>query len=304
VICAGVVMNVITAAVLFICVFMHGLETEPAKLGYVEPGKPASRARASDPAIPAGLRAGDTVLSINGRRAQSFNDLMMASAMSGRGEPMRIVVQRPGLPAPVAFEVTPETSDQTRLMEIGVTPAFSSVLPEAKTQAERAELKRRWESLGLPELEPGMRLVRIGAKTDILGAADLIDAARASGGSPVEAEFVGQSSKAVVLKITPKAQLQTGIITIGSESIAVSHLLGLMPLMRVEGGTEPGQEPQQGLRQGDILARVGAIEFPNIAAGMAEIHRFRGKTIQIDVLRADAKAPARISIVPEPMVKP
>jgi len=177
-------MNVIAAAVLFICVFMRGLETEPAKIGLVIPGMPASRAKATDPSVPVGLRAGDRIASINGRRAQSFNDLSMASAMSGRGEPMRLVVERRGLAKPVEFEVTPETSKQTRLMEIGVTPAYSAKLWSVKTEEERADFARRVKEAGVPELEPGMRLVRAGNIAEVQGAGDLISAVQASGGEP------------------------------------------------------------------------------------------------------------------------
>ena len=41
VISAGVIFNVILAAVLFVGVFTAGLPTEPCKVGFVAPGSPA-----------------------------------------------------------------------------------------------------------------------------------------------------------------------------------------------------------------------------------------------------------------------
>ncbi len=302
VISAGVVMNILAAAFLFICVFMHGLETEPAKIGVVAPGLPASRARAVDASLPPGLKSGDTILSINGRPAQSFNDLMMASAMSGRGEPMRLVVSRRGVERPVEFDVTPQASKRTRLMEIGVTPAFSAKLG---TFTPAAEFARLMKDAGVPELEPGMRLIQVGANADIQGAGDLIAAVQSSGGEPIEAVFEGEGDRRVTVQVRPRAQLQTmEVATSADQTLEVNHLLGLVPLLSVKGGKAPGEEPSQNLKVGDVFAQIDTVEFPSTASGIVEVKRHSGKQIPVTVLRQSAAGLERVRITPDPTVHP
>ena len=76
VISAGVVMNVLLAAGLFILVFKLGLKTEPPRVGFVVPDSPAAKA---------GLLPGDTIVSIDGEKPDSFNDLVLTSAMAHKG---------------------------------------------------------------------------------------------------------------------------------------------------------------------------------------------------------------------------
>jgi regulator of sigma E protease len=62
-----------------------------------------------------------------------------------------------------------------------------------------------------------------------------------------------------------------------------------------------GAKPAQGLKEGDIFARLGALEFPSLADGTAEIKRHRGGTIEVDVLRGTPLS--RVAIKPDPTVK-
>jgi len=66
VLCAGVTMNVILAMVLFGIAYGLGEPTYPAVIANVAPGSPAAAA---------GLRAGDTIVSINGQHVQLFTDV-------------------------------------------------------------------------------------------------------------------------------------------------------------------------------------------------------------------------------------
>lgn len=307
VISAGVVMNVIAAAVLFVVVFMTGLKTEPPVVGYVVPGMPASQATpvGSSGVTEPGLKSGDVITSINGRKPNSFNDLVMASAMSRRGEAMRVQVEREGVGRPVDFEIRPKTGEQSRLLEIGVTPSVTATLVSGKTEEENELVRKALRRAGLERAEPGMTLVRVGGDTEIRGAADLVAAAEASGGRPIELEFRAGDGRTVVETIQPEAALQTGRVVLPSGSqTPVSHLLGLTPVMKVLPRTE-GEETQQGLLGDDIFARVGVVEFPSIPAGIAEIRRHKGKSIQVDVLREGADGSLqRVRIEPDPRVRP
>src|SRR5205085_9184 len=66
VLCAGVTMNVILAMVLFAIAYGLGEPTYPAVIAKVAPGSPAAIA---------GLRAGDTIVSVNGQPVKLFSDV-------------------------------------------------------------------------------------------------------------------------------------------------------------------------------------------------------------------------------------
>lgn len=291
VISAGVVMNVLMAAVLFIVVFMHGLETEPAVIGGVGPGLPAATAVATNAEAAGvkspGLKPGDLVLEVNGRPVREFTDLVMASAMSSRGEAVSLLVKRPDVAELLRFEVTPRYAEGSKLLEMGVEPARSSKLMSVKTDEERSLFAKAAEKAGVPGLEPGMRLVRAGDNAKILSGGDLTEAVRRSDGKPVEVEFAadGESGKRVAGVITPRAEPQVGYVPMpGGASMPVSHLLGLVPVMMVAPMSD-GSEEHQGLRDGDIFARIGAVEFPSRAQGIAEVRRHKGGTVPVTVLR-------------------
>jgi regulator of sigma E protease len=264
---------------------------------------PASEARPTGSAsVGPGLRSGDRILSINGRKPNSFNDLVMASAMSRRDEAMQIRVARPGVAEPIDFEIRPKMGQQSRLLEIGVLPAFTGRLVTGKTAQETDELRKVFAKVGLEGVEPGMTLVRVGENKSVSSAADLESAVRSSGGAPVEAEFAGADGRRVTVAIRPRAALQVGRVALPSGSqTTVSHLLGLTPILKVE--PREDEKGQQGLQGGDMFARVGEVEFPSIASGIAEVRRHEGHTVEVEVLRkSEGGALERTRIRPDPKV--
>ncbi|MCX5690000.1 MAG: site-2 protease family protein, partial [Planctomycetota bacterium] len=127
VISAGVLMNLITAAALFVCVFMVGMKVEPAKVGAVAPGSPAALATAlnADAASVTrpGLAPGDAILAINGSKPNSFSDLMLATAMAERDSAIELLVARRGNNTPLNFVIKPTVSAESGMLELGIEPA-------------------------------------------------------------------------------------------------------------------------------------------------------------------------------------
>jgi regulator of sigma E protease len=288
VISAGVIMNVITAVVLFIVVFMIGLKVEPAKVGSVQPGSPASITFA-DNGADAGVRApgllpGDVFVTINGDEPNSFNDLVLATAMAKKDRPIEVVVRRPGIDDLLTFRITPREGELSGLLEIGVEPSRSAQIPEAASPMEREIGLEVLTKLGLPGVEPGMRLARIdGVEVDEGNA--LLTAVRNSGGQPLTAEFEGAAgTRSLTLKPRPQLQLDHAPRPMGKVT-PIEHLLGLTPVMTVQEVSDAAK--QKGLASGDIFARIGNVEYPNIVQGMSEIKSHKGRSIPIVVLRKD-----------------
>ena len=80
VVSAGVIMNLITAIILFVAAFLVGVRFEAPVIGIVLSDSPAATARSNDENI-TGLKPDDEVLAINGSKVSTFSDIMIASAL-------------------------------------------------------------------------------------------------------------------------------------------------------------------------------------------------------------------------------
>ncbi len=86
VVAAGVVFNAISAVLIFMMVFLAGVDLPPAVVGSVRPNSPAQLA---------GLRPGDRMVEVNGETFVDFTSLPLAAALSAEGESTSLVVEHP-----------------------------------------------------------------------------------------------------------------------------------------------------------------------------------------------------------------
>jgi regulator of sigma E protease len=102
VLCAGVIMNVLLAIVLFTVAYGLGEPTFPAVIGTVVPNSPAAAA---------GMRSDDTIISINGQPVQQFDEVVTivskitADSKGKQTVPIRLVVRHKGVAQPQALTV-------------------------------------------------------------------------------------------------------------------------------------------------------------------------------------------------------
>lgn len=311
VISAGVIANIVSAAALYILVFHLGLPTEAPMVGQVVPGSPAATAVADNAETlgvsQPGLQTGDTIVSIDDDNVAAFKDITLASAMSARGTALRVAVRRPGVADLLRFRITPVEDPGTRMLQMGFGPALSGVLEGARASAaERAARSAELARLGFPGLEPGMRLTGIDGVVQSPEGLDprAIDAAaRASGGAPITLRWA-LGDRAASTTIRPAAEWQTALFSARSDAgettrFALAHLAGLAPVLSVR-AVEPGSGGDRaGLKAGDIFARLGNLEWPSAAEGVAEIQRVGTGSIDIEVLRPAAGpsgSPALVSL--------
>lgn len=300
VISAGVVMNIITAAILFVIVMMVGRQVEPPIVGAVDAGGAAAEAVALDaPAEVAfassgqGLRTGDRILRVDGSEVRTFDDVVIAAAMAEEGKQITLTVERPGSDLPeIALGVTPRMSVFTSLLDLGIEPARATTLVAGRTPEETELLRTRLAEAGLVGVEPGATLLRVAGKEAKTGS-DLFAAIERGDGAPVVATFRNPDGREVDVTLTPKPRLQTGLVALpaarrGQPShAAVQHVLGLTGVMRVVDATEAAMA--QGLRSGDVFARVGDSEFPAVHEGVREIRSRAGESVRITVLRPNTQ---------------
>jgi regulator of sigma E protease len=303
VISAGVVMNVILAAILFVIVFSVGMSGNPARAGYVAPGSAASKVmpiNADKLGITTpGILPGDQFLEIDGRVPNSFADLLPAVALASKDSAISLKVRRAGYDAQLHFLVPPEKSELTGLFELGVEPARSTSLIDANTDAERAQAQVAFARVGLGYIPPGSTLISIAqgaTTTPVTSVEDLRTAARASDGKPLGLEFVNPAnSDTITATVTPSPEIQSDLVRLTTGKPApIDHIAGLVGLMRV--GSVNDQGKKAGLQPGDIFLRIGGIEFPGLADGMSEIRSSRGRTIPVLVERQENGKRVEVSL--------
>lgn len=118
VVSAGVIMNVILAAIGFMIVFRMGFRVAPAEVGGVTPGSPAQQA---------GLRVGDQIWTYDGRRQYDWTKIQLNVALSGDGEavPMEVYRTEDGQRKLVNLSITPRRDETYGFVSIGIAPARS-----------------------------------------------------------------------------------------------------------------------------------------------------------------------------------
>ncbi|MBN2139327.1 MAG: site-2 protease family protein [Sedimentisphaerales bacterium] len=148
VVAAGVVCNVILAVIIFIAVFLIGINRPPAVVGGVEPNSPAMRA---------GLQAGDEIIEIDGKSDNiDITDVMLAAGLSGRGEAVSMKVDRGGVIKD--FEIVAEKRNGGDLKTFGINMPETLTVDELADQADVNDLRAK------TGLAPGDRITQVGGK--------------------------------------------------------------------------------------------------------------------------------------------
>ena len=317
VVSAGVLCNLVLAVLLFMVAFMVGVRFEAPVAGAVVPDMPAAKARALDGGSD-GLRAGDTVLAIDGAAIRTFADVQIASAMARPGRALVVEVERrdpaTGAAEKRRFSIEPSKDDRTGLLAVGIAPALSGEVgvPAAR---ERALFDATMREAGLepatgPDggVDPLERLVAVrvlgadGASTALpvvdawdtqasgaLVTAALDDAARASRGEAFGSEWITRSGRTVERQLVPVPAYQAIRVPAdgGTGAEVARGIAGLVPLLRVDRLVD--ESPNQGvLLPGDVLLAVAGAQGPRFAQLRAAITPFAGRSVPATVLRDGA----------------
>ncbi|MBW8035102.1 MAG: PDZ domain-containing protein [Planctomycetes bacterium] len=139
VVAAGVIFNAISAVVIFMAVFLVGLELAPAEVGGVV---------ANSPAEIAGMQPGDRIVEVDGERFVDFMSLPMAAALSAKGEEVNLIVEREGVDEPLEFNLVAKVHKRSPIpvRAIGIQQASTLRITD---QLSEEDAKLMYESTGL-----------------------------------------------------------------------------------------------------------------------------------------------------------
>ncbi len=291
VISAGVVVNAITAALLFIAVFMVGLESLPAQVGTVVNGSPAAKAVALDhDGVDDGLVHGDVITFINNSKIYGFRDLSSTIAMAPKSSPSKVTVVREGFAEPIVFEVHPEKNAGSGLLDLGVLPMRSTSVVSG---ADSDEWSRVLEMFGGIDLRPGDQLVSIGGQPAQSPYA-ILEMTKSSAGEPFEIRVTdGVSERGITLR--PLAEVQKTMVDLDGDFFPVSHVLGLNGVLCVD-PLSSSDDARQGLAPGDVFVRIDDVLYPSVFKGIETLRALAGKTIEVEVLRNGQVVPLQVEV--------
>jgi regulator of sigma E protease len=279
VIAAGVIFNVVSAALIFMVVFLIGINLPPAVVGGVVPKSPAAKA---------GLQPGDEVLTIDGKSKDlDFSNILIAAALSNINEPVPITVRHPDGSVEEKTLVA-ESLPGSQFRDFGITQPLSlTVAPIAEPNVLR-------ERTGLM---PGDRVVAIdGRKVDHYWAlAEVVrNTLTPTIGMVAERPKDGEGAETVRTEL-PLDWTVSANGDVKSEA-DLSHVYSMVPRIRV---MEVDQDRWSStnaivledtfhLRPGDVILAAAQTENPTYKELRDITAEHESESLPIRVLRADS----------------
>ncbi|MCH2136428.1 MAG: site-2 protease family protein [Phycisphaerales bacterium] len=266
VVSAGVFMNIVLAAGLFVIAFTMGVRFDAPVVGDVRPGSGAALAVVADGDAQPGLRSGDHIKAINGRSTPTFADIRVAAAMAVPGEPMVIEVDRGG--TQLQFTADIEIDPVTNLPELGVYPAASTtLLDDPALAAVAARLLPQVPADARPS--SGWTLTGLGPQGHVEQVevwSSLQDAAARTAGQPFDWWWEtprGEPRSSQVSAAPQWQHLQYVDATAKTPVAWEEGILGLVPLVEIrsviDGGANEGV-----LQAGDVVLAFDGVSAPRM----------------------------------------
>ena len=272
---AGVVMNLIFAAVAFMIVFMIGMKTLAPEVGLVLPGSPAESA---------GLRTGDVITEINGKDVKEFDDIRPSVILSAEGESLQITLDRPdphgGPPKTMHVSVIPDRDPIEGRLQLGIAPAMTN---EVVIVLNDPYLPSQFE-----QIEPLDKIVSVdGKKVSRLAELKRL-IVRAEGeyvSVEIERPIEWEKSDEVEVIQTQRRALLSFRATTGKRGQGSGHLCGFVPRRVVQDIYRNRPAAEAGIRSGDILAGWDGQIAPRFDEILDSVKNNQGDPIPVTLMR-------------------
>lgn len=283
VISAGVVMNLIFAALLFVMLFMIGYRYIAPVVGDVDPTMPAAKIELpGDRGV--GLQPGDRVVSIDGRQTRKFTDLMIAGLLGGADRQFTLGIERP-MPdgGTDRFDVT--LSPKEAMGPTGTPVAMFGIGRPATTTVVVGDdgLMRR---MGF---EDGDVIIEYDGQPVEHGW-QITSSAYHQTGEPVSVKVRREGvDEPVALTIQPQLTWSEHYLVeqLDSEQGLPSlHVLGLQPRLMVAGVLPETPAAEAGIEAGDVIVSIGDPPMvPTIEDLRRVLDEYNGRAAPVRVLR-------------------
>jgi regulator of sigma E protease len=275
VLAAGVSFNVISAVIVFMVVFLVGINLTPAVVGDVIPGSPAARA---------GLKPGDQIVEIAGdSKDLDFGNIAIAAALSGRNEKVEMKVrhldgsesdyaikakQLPGETLRAFGIMAPQSLTIGKLSKEDANDLFkkTGLLPgDVITSVNGRHVTSYWEM---------DQIVQDAFVPEIKVSAERIDPAT-------------KQAKSIETKLPLSLTVPQG--PNASESTLSGDIYSLVPRMKITDvlPAKNSDKSKPSLQRGDIVLAIGDIENPTYQQMRDITIKYEGKELSVKALRME-----------------
>jgi regulator of sigma E protease len=290
VIAAGVTFNAVSAIIIFMMVFLIGINRIPAVVGGVRPGSPACRA---------GLKAGDEIIEIAGKSKNlEFTTVTMAAGLSGKDEKIALKVRHEdGSIEDFALVAEPMESS------MGTMRLFGILAPQSLTIANVSDSN---ELLEKTDLLAGDQIKAVNGR-DVQTYREFEEIVQNSivPAVTVTAERAGVSGKS---EVESKIKLSLVAADIkGQPESETGHIYSMMPRLKIEAVSKKPPSPKEKLiclfsgrkndkdidtagqlQSGDIILAAGNVENPTYKELRDVTTEYENEKLPITVLRVDS----------------
>jgi regulator of sigma E protease len=238
---AGVIMNVILAAIGFIIIFRVGYKVTPAVVGSVIPGSPAQHAYklVDDKLLVCGLSPGDHILYLNNKYQSDFTKISLNTVLLDEHQPVPIYVRHiDGTTDHLMVE--PAKAEGSDFLMMGITQPYDLHGPETEDE--------------VPAFDPNLDM----PETRLLGTGDIItaingqnvkpdefwkldDAVQSAGGKPVPVTITQSDGKTRQALLTPHFSARFGKAPVDFAGLLMRPMVeSVAPDSPVKGRILPG----------------------------------------------------------------
>jgi regulator of sigma E protease len=270
---AGVIMNLIFAAFMFMIVFMIGLESLAPVIGAPLPDGPADRA---------GLEMGDRLVNIGGHDMEDFMDVKMAIILAEPHELLDVTFERNGESHTV--QLRPEPRHAGDLLQIGITPAFDLEVGLAFPQ-------------GLENPDAELKTADVVTAVNGQPVKDFIQVYMGLGaarGAPVNMTVQRDGKTVEVTRRYPMYLLPST-----RDDWTTQHLLGLVPLRRVSKVDHEGLAAEAGLERNDLILSWDGQQFPTLDEIQKSILQSPDMPINVVYQRPGVEGDQELTVTPK-----
>lgn len=288
IISAGVIMNLLFAAVAFAIVVMVGRLEMPSVIGNVAENTPAERA---------GLQTGDRITKINGREIRTFGELSAAVMLSDPGETLELTVERDGKIVKPKPKVLPEFKENEQVRQIGIGTAMNLRVLTPSLRLDEAHLPDE-----LQKYDEFSGLLVGGAVKAFKGLGPFARAVEVARGAPVEIVVrrpvePDALTDEICLKSVPEIETTEARVHVRALWVPLAYerqpslsgsLLGLMPRLTVLIPTPGKSFEKAGAQTGDVIVKIGSHSYPTLDELKEVIEESADTEVLIDVRRTRA----------------
>jgi len=312
VVAGGVVFNAIGAMILFMALFLYGLELTPPIVGKVIPNSPADVA---------GLKTGDRIVEINGENFIDYTSVVLAAAFADKDRPVEMKVEKSdGSVTEVKLVSEKQINNTTGLRAFGIGQPTSSTVN--RRMKDPKKIKLLYETA---KFRPGDVITALNGKP--LTKPWQLDAYAAAALTPTAVLTVSRCYPAGSAKTT--AQVEAPMVCIPyypnfRNEFDLANVYSIVPRLKVLAVSEPptfsgmtskikhwlgikDEKPQPDkprLKEDDIIIQVGDAVNPTYKDLRDQTVSHKDKPLPLVVLRKDpAGKLTSTTIVMEPSVK-